>query len=468
MNLKKYNVKKKSIKKSSSEDLIVLIAVMARNIMNISVELKKRQTSKELQLSKVPNDFSEGPDFSKLNFDYRGPYPKQVPVKDGIMERGVTSNLFTGLDNDPDNNESSEEILPDDKMTVGSDDKKDPVLLNDKELQTVLNTPGRMVVHVKENCDEDCDSPGRLLEKAIEEFGIYQDKLLIPLVNGTRLSIAYKFYGALPKEYDESIKNRCFVYDTWRKSITNTISCVSTAYPGDIITRFSQIEEMVRYSKYKESINEYGFYLRVIRSAIILYQCFGIDNIYDNSLREDFIRSMNDLEFYFTTMSDLVKYNRTVLTRIHAFTFRFIPKDKCGYKFGLRYTPTRRATSSCLDSYIGDNTRFSDKKIADYEDALTHNFPDIEEYDQYVLYSFSVFNTSECNEYVGVDNSIITPERTKKFQKLNSVIIKIYRYYLDKVLGVYDMEDIDYNEVVKNDKFLKENLISLVNDDFNK
>lgn len=468
MNSKKYNVKKKSIKKSSSEDLNVLIAVMARNIMNISVELKKRQTSKELQLSKVPNDFSEGPDFSKLNFDYRGPYPKQVPVKDGIMERGVTSNLFTGLDNDPDNNESSEEILPDDKMTVGSDDKKDPVLLNDKELQTVLNTPGRMVVHGKENCDEDCDSPGRLLEKAIEEFGIYQDKLLIPLVNGTRLSIAYKFYGALPKEYDESIKNRCFVYDTWRKSITNTISCVSTAYPGDIITRFSQIEEMVRYSKYKESINEYGFYLRVIRSAIILYQCFGIDNIYDNSLREDFIRSMNDLEFYFTTMSDLVKYNRTVLTRIHAFTFRFIPKDKCGYKFGLRYTPTRRATSSCLDSYIGDNTRFSDKKIADYEDALTHNFPDIEEYDQYVLYSFSVFNTSECNEYVGVDNSIITPERTKKFQKLNSVIIKIYRYYLDKVLGVYDMEDIDYNEVVKNDKFLKENLISLVNDDFNK
>lgn len=461
MNLKKYNVKKKSIKKSSSEDLIVLIAVMARNIMNISVELKKRQTSKELQLSKVPNDFSEGPDFSKLNFDYRGPYPKQVPVKDGIMERGVTSNLFTGLDNDPDNNESSEEILP--------DDKKDPVLLNDKEVQTVLNTPGRMVVHEKEDYyDEDCDSPGRLLEKAIEEFGIYQDKLLIPLVNGTRLSIAYKFYGVLPKEYDESIKNRCFVYDTWRKSITNTISCVSTAYPGDIITRFSQIEDMVRYSKYKESINEYGFYLRVIRSAIILYQCFGIDNIYDNSLREDFIRSMNDLEFYFTTMSDLVKYNRTVLTRIHAFTFRFIPKDKCGYKFGLRYTPTRRATSSCLDSYIGDNTRFSDKKIADYEDALSHNFPDIEEYDQYVLYSFSVFNTSECNEYVGVDNSIITPERTKKFQKLNSVIIQIYRYYLDKVLGVYDMEDVDYNEVVKNDKFLRENMISLVNDDFNK
>ena len=68
MNLKKYNVTKKSIKKSSSEDLIVLIAVMARNIMNISVELKKRQTSKELQLSKVPDDFSEGPDFSKLNF----------------------------------------------------------------------------------------------------------------------------------------------------------------------------------------------------------------------------------------------------------------------------------------------------------------------------------------------------------------------------------------------------------------
>lgn len=468
MNLKKYNVKKKSIKKSSSEDLNVLIAVMARNIMNISVELKKRQTSKELQLSKVPNDFSEGPDFSKLNFEYRGPYPKQVPVKEGIMERGITSNLFTGLDTDQDNNESSEEILPDDKMPVGPDGKNVPVLLNDKEVQTVLNTPGRMVIHEKENYDEDCDSPGRLLEKAIEEFGIYQDKLFIPLVNGTRLSIAYKFYGALPKEYDESIKNRCFVYDTWRKSITNTIPCVSTAYPGDIITRFSQIEEMVRYSKYKESINEYGFYLRVIRSAIILYQCFGIDNIYDNSLRDKFIRSMNDLEFYFTTMSDLVKYNRTVSTRIHAFTFRFTPKDKCGYKFGLRYTPTRRATSSCLDSYIGDTSWITDDKINAYEDALAHNFPDVEDYDQYVLYSFSVFNTSECNEYVGVDNSIITPDRTKKFQELNSVIIQIYQYYLDKVLGVYDMEDVEYNEVVKNDKFLKENMISLVNDDFNK
>ncbi len=177
---------------------------------------------------------------------------------------------------------------------------------------------------------------------------------------------------------------------------------------------------------------------------------------------------MNDLEFYFTTMSDLVKYNRTVSTRIHAFTFRFIPKDKCGYKFGLRYTPTRRATSSCLDSYIGDTSWITDEKINSYEDALAHNFPDIEDYDQYVLYAFSVFNTSECNEYVGVDNSIITQERTEKFQELNSVINQIYQYYLDKVLGVYDMEDVDYNEVVKNDKFLKENMLSLVNDDFNK
>lgn len=443
MKVKKLKVRKETIKTLETRVLEKMLIIMNKNVSVLLDELVERK------------------DFVFLATQYG----KIAGLKKSKLEK-IQMNPVDFLDLAA---ETKKEILPVDEVSVGSYGKSVPVVLSDEEVQTVLNTPGRMVVDHKEDFDdEDCDSPGRLLEKAVEEFGIYQDKLLIPLDNGTRLSIAYKFYGALPKEYDDNIKKRCFVYDTWRKSITNTISCVSTAYPGDIITRFSQIEEMVRYSKYKESINEYGFYLRVIRSAIILYQCFGIDNIYDNSLREDFIRSMNDLEFYFTTMSDLVKYNRTVLTRIHAFTFRFIPKDKCGYKFGLRYTPTRRATSSCLDSYIGDNTRFSDKKIADYEDALTHNFPDIEEYDQYVLYSFSVFNTSECNEYVGVDNSIITPERTKKFQKLNSVIIKIYRYYLDKVLGVYDMEDIDYNEVVKNDKFLKENLISLVNDDFNK
>lgn len=442
MKLKKLKVRKENLKTLETRVLEKMLIIMNKNVSTILDELVER---KDFVFLAIQYGKIAGFKKSKL---------KKIP-----MNPMDFLNLGTEIE---------KEILPDDKMPVGPDGKNVPVLLTDKEVQTVLNTTGRMVIHEKENCDEDCDSPGRLLEKAIEEFGIYQDKLLIPLVNGTRLSTAYKFYGALPKEYDESIKNRCFVYDTWRKSITNTIPCVSTAYPGDIITRFSQIEEMVRYSNYKESINEYGFYLRVIRSAIILYQCFGIDNIYDNSLRDRFIRSMNDLEFYFTTMSDLVKYNRTLSTKIHAFTFRFIPKDKCGYKFGLRYTPTRRATSSCLDSYIDDTSWITDDKINSYEDALAHNFPNIEDYDQYVLYSFSVFNTSECNEYVGVDNSIITPERTKRFQELNSVIIQIYQYYLDKVLGVYDMEDVDFNAVVKNDKFLKENMISLVNDDFNK
>lgn len=325
---------------------------------------------------------------------------------------------------------------------------------------------------IGDDYQEDIDSPKRLLKYALKYADISEENLWFPLrnlpkvINAVNSGIVPIDEQPFPIPSHEPIGlSFCKIYRKWRLGIGNIIPKITIKYPHILDTRFSAFHYLIEYDKIDAT---YGYYLRVIRSAMILYHCFGLDNIYDNTLRSQFVSLMSQLNFYFSPKTDFYKFNISRNPKLTGLTFRFHEKSN-GHKSGLRVTPAKRPVSSCLDRFIKEGDYFDNLQIRSLEDSLVRNFPDIEDiYDLPVLYNLSIFNKYNEKTDDGVINPFKLYHQDHLLKELDKVIQKIYNLYIYNIRGIdVDLCSIEeykelFDNLVRNDPFLKENLLRLL------
>ncbi len=326
-----------------------------------------------------------------------------------------------------------------------------------------------------------------LINNSLREVGIIADELVFPLKNMFYINKNIK-NDYIDKTFDRtsaigkiSCTSGSKIYDEWRKSIKNSLFQNDNMYKNDIIYRFQFLsmptdEQVLQYISKKE-YDEYKSFIGILKSAYVIYTCYGLDNIYNEDLKNMFIDSLVRLGIFFTRRRDYtvnagyLKVSAPCLYLDYN-TNEFVNDSAGCFKTWSDDGKTFEYTYYC-DRFV--NQKFSDSRYRLFEEALINNYHDFVvgySNDPIVMYSLSEFNSNKNKEFIDCDNKLFTEDFKNDIIKLKMSINMIYKFYIEKIIEASGSENPDdsnpYMSAVANDNFLRENRLKYITDDFRK
>lgn len=280
------------------------------------------------------------------------------------------------------------------------------------------------------------------------------------------------------EEYRSSYNPARF-YNKWRDAIKFAFPN-DNMYKDDVIYRFQflnmPIDDVYKILSEKD-FAIYREHVGILRSAYILYTCFGIDYIIDMDVKKDFLSALSELEIFFTRRKDYCVNAGYLKISSPCLYFDFendILFNDCAGRFKQFSGPNNEIPNwryNCDDMY--KPTDYVDARCAALESALILNndtnslFND----DPIVMYSFSQYNRNTTREYEDCDNELFTEARNNSFNKLKEAITKAYIPWIDSAesIGFVDHRCKNpYVKAVAKDFHLRVNEFKAVASDFKK